>query len=910
MSDKVVSTTQTESVVNKVESPENLYDQENNPAPVSGLHDKSIALPPQRPSRQAQAWVQRILNMQSVVGNRAVQRLLSPRNPVPRVRKITSLYPVTAQRVIQRQVLSKLNVQTIDGTPPIYMLWDVVIAGRTPSPFSGTMGAHSTAWVAHIDQVRRHIINMPLTQAVEAMAALAQSELNEAVDAVDGADPTTLYQLKGKVDPKQQTLIEEAKQALTRRVNQIHVVLGIYNLGVQAVETDNSVAPPDAKNMMTHLRLLINDYLTFVNYLPGSTVKGGDPAGHGEGSARGDINAFEYLYALTSRQNTVAQDNTLDPTFTNDEKPYLDNAIEKLSNSGMGKEIKAGVKNKFDRTQCASLIDALIENLWGLFAAETPDTFAAAHSIPRIQAWRLMLKNFLKTIRTAYPYTFDFTAMHTAAQQIIGLRKALAEAKITLDSTFEGQLLTDITTNALSDETEVRDTNMNAEVAHSDIYQSGTDFQSTILLDDKTSKISDIDMIGAIEAIGRTKSPFSGTMGAHSTAWTAHIDAIKRLLVHKTLDEALTVLTQKAQTALNDPSLDLVHQINEKHQIFLIGAYNDLNLHVGQLETYKKLDSMGKTQTLETMIKAYLTYMNFLPLSTVETGSVPGGRSEGKHRGFLNSYEEYGIQAIPSAQRGEAKALLLEHLWGLYDPGAARAFPPSLGQREDTDYEKFVGPFKADHPLHAKIHSNTNVKGKKQQISLDRFFHTMLEAYPRSATDSDLVSSVNTRVTTPIASPTTSVEQDERLQLEGLIAQNNCLINAINKAANGDDATVTYAQMLEIRLRIGEIGTMLLATPRTINIILNVLGLNRGVIVVYPGDIPAEDFGNTEVNPIMIQHTGHAHFIPYVPDPVDTIIDDESDEDTPLTGAKRTKPPKRDGSPETKRLRSSTDTPQ
>src|SRR5690606_7944342 len=178
--------------------------------------------------------------------------------------------------------------------------------------------------------------------------------------------------------------------------------------------------------------------------------------------------------------------------------------------------------------------------------------------------------------------------------------------------------------------------------------------------------------------IGRTKSPFSGTMGAHSTAWKAHLDAMQRLLVGKSLDGAIDALVARGEEELKDQSLSLAHLVSEKQQYYLIWAFNTLRASIGQAPAAKTADSASKTGVVENLVKDLLTYVNFLPLSTVEKGGVPGGRSEAMHATFLRSYEELGAKAVPEHDRSRAKKLLHKHLWGMYDPGAAKDFPPEL----------------------------------------------------------------------------------------------------------------------------------------------------------------------------------------------------------------------------------------
>jgi hypothetical protein len=96
----------------------------------------------------------------------------------------------------------------------------------------------------------------------------------------------------------------------------------------------------------------------------------------------------------------------------------------------------------------------------------------------------------------------------------------------------------------------------------------------------------------------------------------------------------------------------------------------------------------------------------------------------------------------------------------------------------------------------------------------------------------------------------------DREELSAMLQDNSCLINAIAQARR---MRPTLAQLLAIRLRLGSIGTMLVASPRTLQIIGQVLGIN-GVLVVYPYPIPAEEWGVQDYQTAVIRHTGYLHF--------------------------------------------------
>jgi hypothetical protein len=267
------------------------------------------------------------------------------------------------------------------------------------------------------------------------------------------------------------------------------------------------------------------------------------------------------------------------------------------------------------------------------------------------------------------------------------------------------------------------------------------------------------------------------------------------------------------------------------------------------------------------LILDYLRYLNFLPLSTVAIGSVPGGRREGDHRAFLLNYEDYGASIIPRG--ANLQQLLREHLLGLYDPGAVASFPPALGNREETDLGEYVA-YEEDHPLRKFVENKTKDASQKEGIAVARFHETILEAYPRATLDSGLLQSSMPRHRDERRA---AIVKDEGEQLANLLQRNNCLINAIVRAYRQDNnARVTQAQLMEIRLRIGEYGTMLFASERIINIIREVLNIQAGIVVIYADGRPSEDFGDTTHNPIMIVHNGALHFEPMRPEETRTIV--------------------------------------
>ncbi len=757
--------------------------------------------------------------LERAAGNRAVGLMLAQRPVQAKALGDHGLPdPIQAiglQSVVQRQVLARIT--TALNEEQVVWILEVVIGGRTPSPFPGTMGAHSTAWIAHVDEVRRMLVNTELPEGADYLLWLADKGL--------GSPLRELIDFLGK-DHKQK--LDEAEKQMKGDM------VALEN------ELKNNKATTQSIKQM--IQQLIDSYLTYINYLPMATVKGGDPSGHGEGSVRGDINAFEYV---SSRVLQTGDDGLSEE---------VQKEIKLLGSKGIQKDIKEGGLEKFKGDKFTgeeSLKGALIESLWSLFAAETPVAFAQEYAKSDdhwLRIWQASVNNFVQTITRAYPHACDFTAMHTQESQELGLTFALKEAEIDVDS----KNLAEIVSGVSKEKPILRKSHDEATL--SDLKQSGSGFLTTVLVDSH-------GVIGEVMMIGRTRSPFSATMGAHTTAWAAHLDAVRSTLSGKKVYAAILTLVAKAKEAMQDEGLDLSHRLSEKHQVFLVGAFNELAGFTMESSEFEEATVDDQAAFLESFVTAYLTFVNFLPLSTIETGSVPGGRAEGKHRTFLQNYELLGDKIFTKRSPTERQEALRAHLLGLFDAGGLKAFPPDLIGREKVDFASYIRrPFDERHPLHGKIYGSD--KGlDKRAVAYRRFYKTLMEAYPRALLASGLLESEDYAKPAKESSKKEIVET-ENDELDEILHQNNCLINAIMKAAFGKNAMVTREQLLAIRLRIGQIGTMLIASPRTISIICEVLNIARGIVVIYQ-DRHSEDFGDTSNDPIMIEHTGFVHFEPY-----------------------------------------------
>jgi hypothetical protein len=631
--------------------------------------------------------------------------------------------------VIQRQALTKI-VGEWEMQDSEYEIHDVIIGGRTLSPFSNTMGAHSTAWVAHIDAVRRHLVGTTLNQGITWLLATIDEDLD-----------SPLRKLDGYIGKEQWAKLDYAAFELKVSRGDLEKITG-------------KITAENYDKALQVLRVAINAYLTYVNLLPMSTVAGGDPSGHGEGVARGELNYFEFAASKKfQKDEETPSGNARLESYT----PLDDGELDDESFTGMDTELRKLLKGKLEDQELEVYKKTVRGTLWTMFAAETPEVFAKGHENTqkkevREEIWALSLQNFLRTIRVAYPFAYDFCQMHDTAL----LTPEVTVKAATLDAAHIVKLVngeekftnipatynfkeesdrdkveSELTGSHKLDESSVR----GGASGYSDIAGGGSGFQVTILLNNQYN-------IGDIITTGRTKSPFSGTMGAHTTAWAVHQDAVINSLSGLSLSTALVKLLQMTREAMQSPQLEFAGVIDEKHQIFLVGAFNDAKKFVGKVDKVFKQDVAEKTSFLENFIAVYLHLLNVTPLATISKGGVPGGRREGMHRQFLKKYEADGDAVFSPDQLAGKEKIITDHLIGMFDASGLNYFPPMLGQREKTKIGDYVeGGFEEGHELWKFMLDKGRYKAnqKKKKYALDQFLHTIAEAYPRSLKNSNVV---------------------------------------------------------------------------------------------------------------------------------------------------------------------------
>jgi len=136
---------------------------------------------------------------------------------------------------------------------------------------------------------------------------------------------------------------------------------------------------------------------------------------------------------------------------------------------------------------------------------------------------------------------------------------------------------------------------------------------------------------------GRSASPFSGTMGAHTTAWIVHLDRVRRAILGKDTDEAWTTVG----TELFEEAKTMRENLKDAFpgSSFHVGLMDEAKRNFEEVgKKYESLDTQTKALFLQDYVNHLLTYINYIPGATLESADT-GGKGEGRKRRTLLDYE-------------------------------------------------------------------------------------------------------------------------------------------------------------------------------------------------------------------------------------------------------------------------------
>jgi hypothetical protein len=166
--------------------------------------------------------------------------------------------------------------------------------------------------------------------------------------------------------------------------------------------------------------------------------------------------------------------------------------------------------------------------------------------------------------------------------------------------------------------------------------------------------------IVGFESAGRSPSPFgSQGMGAHTTAWTVHLDVIRRTILNQKVPDAITKLqalsneARATRTKMEGAGFEVV---DEQHQTNL---KNSLGKLTSDIKAADKAAPQAQPILLQQAINSLLTYINYIPGATIVAADT-GGKNEGRIRRQLLAHEQ-------SSEKILTKKELRANLLGLLD---------------------------------------------------------------------------------------------------------------------------------------------------------------------------------------------------------------------------------------------------
>lgn len=193
----------------------------------------------------------------------------------------------------KRYLTSALSVNEND------VITDVRTGGRGTSPYSNTMGAHTTAWIVLTDSISADLVGKTLLEGAEALEALIGNAISQMIkmSGLMQADEKQIHRIFAALDPlkeSQTRLTElvyrknfEAKQK--QQVETISVNRDKMDVQEEGMEDGfpESFTWYSPWEQMLIMQEAITNLLNYMNLTPGATLFVGNVNGAREGAYRG-----------------------------------------------------------------------------------------------------------------------------------------------------------------------------------------------------------------------------------------------------------------------------------------------------------------------------------------------------------------------------------------------------------------------------------------------------------------------------------------------------------------------------------------------------------------------------------------------------------------------------------------------
>lgn len=592
-----------------------------------------------------------------VLGSRP--RRAATEHPVhgePRPPQGSPAVPGPVQRVLVTQVHSDDS----------HTITDLTVAGRPESPYKGTMGDHSTAFVVQVDAVRRCVVGSTPDEAAEALDELY-------------AKTTDM--------PGVRLLSKALRHSEHRR--RFDAACSAFEARYKAFKRK-----PESSKVL-EIQLLVDDFLNARELLPLTTIniKAHDPAlagkGHGESAEHrtlfdhangGEQSEAEVLreavwklldsrgVALVATEVEAHKLATMAPglraKYSSDKRiailvkqhlasiklaypgviddawSDLDTAARDLTSMMREPVRERREKNKADYLKllekCSDRARAIVQDLSNMKKRKSGDFGRLAGELDKEARLWDDLTAVVEGSGGVKPKKPSLEVPEDLGKRVRKKRKRLIEQD-------EPERLTGKKRKRTSSPDEAGPSGTTAEPAEAPVVQTEQDEEEAtervqtlavqIVLDDAGKKIKELRLAG------RSPSPFSGTMGAHTTAWAVHVDAIRARLQGRRVGAAMAAVRELAKEAQ-----DMLTKLEAGN--FTAGVAQAAGLAKskkvldGHLEELFKAPygSPARLLLLQRCVGDLLTMINYMPGVSLEATDT-GGKGEGTIRTRLLRFE-------------------------------------------------------------------------------------------------------------------------------------------------------------------------------------------------------------------------------------------------------------------------------
>ncbi len=148
--------------------------------------------------------------------------------------------------------------------------------------------------------------------------------------------------------------------------------------------------------------------------------------------------------------------------------------------------------------------------------------------------------------------------------------------------------------------------------------------------------LDDAGNVAEVRAAGRPASPFRGSMGAHTTAWTVHVDRVRAALVGKSVAVATAALEGPLRVEREASAAAMGRAFEFRNEIpapSVVAA------------------GPASLTRLQELVVAHLERVNLIPGATLPSVDT-GGKGEGRHRRVLQNPGKHPPAAVRDAVLG------------------------------------------------------------------------------------------------------------------------------------------------------------------------------------------------------------------------------------------------------------------